>query len=231
MSITDEFEVIDLTKMASILALQINENEEAKLKAQERIIKADKIMKKNMHEVFRNFGLETIISFAETALKVPLPDNRDLASEYLDIFFKYINNKGQFLVRALILKATLKSNEAQKKSLKAIDNVKNAEQAIEYIFQAIKIISSEQAGSKKGGGDSSKADEKTKNYSFLIYNISVCVYNIIRPFFRKGWLNHFLKIVQQVDDLLAGVEEPNQDWRARYFWFIKIFMGALQLFV
>lgn len=213
MSITDEFEVIDLTKSASILALQINENEEAKLKAQERIIKADKIMKKNIQGVFTNFGLETIISFAETALKVPLPDNRDLASEYLDIFFKYINNKGQFLVRALILKATLKSNEAQKKSLKAMDNVKNAEQAIEYIFQAIKIISNEQSTGKKGGGE--KVDEKTKSYSFLIYNISVCVYNIIRPFFRKGWLNHFLKIVQQVDDLLAGVEEPNQDWRAR----------------
>jgi hypothetical protein len=216
MSITEEFEVIDLTKEASLHALQINENENAKLAAQNCIIKADAIMKKNIQDVFRNYGLETLISFAETALKIPLPDGLDLATEYLDMFFKMINNKGQFFVRALILKATLKSNEAQKKGLKAMDNVNNAKEAIKSIFEAIKVITKEEAAGKKpAGGAGDKGLENKKNYSFLIYNISVCVYNIIRPFFRKGWLNYFLNIVEEIDALLDTVEEPNQDWRAR----------------
>lgn len=215
MSITDEFEVIDLTKEASVHALQLHENENAKLAAQACITKADGIMKKNIQDVFGNFGLETLISFAETALKVPLADGRDLASEYLDMFFKTVNNKGQFLVRALILKATLKSNEAQKRGFKAIDNVNNAKEAIKCIFEAIKVIAKEEGQAKKGGAAGDKDDENKKNYSFLIYNISVCVYNIIRPFFRKGWLHHFLQIVEDIDKLLESVKEPNEDWRAR----------------
>lgn len=216
MSITDEFEVIDLTKEAAMHALQLHENENAKLSAQACIIKADGIMKKNLQDVFANFGLETLIGFAETALKVPLPDGKgDLASEYLDLFFKTINNKGQFLVRALILKATLKSSEAQKRGLKAMDNVSNAKEAIKCIFEAIKVISKDEGQAKKGGAAGDKDDENKKNYSFLIYNISVCVYNIIRPFFRKGWLNYFLQIVEDIDKLLESVKEPNEDWRAR----------------
>lgn len=215
MSITDEFEVIDLTKEASVHALQLHENENAKLSAQSCIIRADNIMKKNIQDVFSNFGLETLISFAETALKVPLADGRDLASEYLDMFFKTVNNRGQFLVRALILKATLKSNEAQRRGLKAIDNVNNAKEAIKCIFEAIKVISKDDGQPKKGATSGDKDDENKKNYSFLIYNISVCVYNIIRPFFRKGWLHHFLQIVEDIDKLLENVKEPNEDWRAR----------------
>jgi hypothetical protein len=217
MSITDEWEVQDLTREAGLQANLIATNENAKLKAQDLISKADSVMKKNIQDVFRTFSLETIISFAETALKIP--DRGNLSKEYLDMFFKTVNNKGQFLIRALILKATLKSMEADQLGLKAMGNVQNAREAIKYIFEAIKIIAKgEETGGKKGGSAAAGAEETRRNYSFLIYNISLCVYNIVRPFFRKGWLNHFLDIIEEIDKLLESVEEPNYDWRARFAW-------------
>ena len=216
MSITDEWEVADITREASVLAAQVHENENSKFRAQALIRKGDQIMKRNIQDVFKNFSLETVISFAETALKIP--DLVEISRKYLDMFFKTISNRGQFYIRALILKATLQSLEANTKGLKAMENVKNARESIKYIFEAIKIISKSEDGQpgKKGpSGAGDKAEESKKNYSFLIYNISICVYNIIRPFFRKGWLLHFLDIVEEVDRLLESVGEPNNDWRAR----------------
>ena len=216
MSVTDEWEVQDLTREAAAQSLQIPGNENARIKAQQLIKKADEIMRKNLQDVFKNYSLETIVSFAETALKIP--DKVDLAVYYLDMFFKTINNRGQFYIRALILKATLQSMEASTRGLKAMDNVRNAREAMKSIFEAIKIITKSeepQTGKKGAAGGGDKAEENKKNYSFLIYNISVCVYNIIRPFFRRGWLWHFLDIVEEIDKLLESVSEPNNDWRAR----------------
>ena len=93
------------------------------------------------------------------------------------------------------------------------------------------MISKNESIAKKGAAGGDKGDDSKRNYSFLIYNISICVYNIIRPFFRKGWLHHFIGIVEDIDKLLEDVEEPNQDWRARYIILIKVCMGAFQLHI
>jgi hypothetical protein len=200
MSITEEWEVQNLTQMANFHVQRIKADESSEEKAQQAIMKADSLMKSNIQEVFKSYGLETIISFAETALKVP--NKIYLSQEYLDLFFKQIQNQGQFLIRALILKATLKSMESDEKQLKASENVENTREALKCIVEAIKIIS--------------KNEDTKQNYSFLIYNISICVYNIIRPFFRKGWLNRYLDVIEEVDKLLESVKEPNHDWRTRY---------------
>jgi len=52
----------------------------------------------------------------------------------------------------------------------------------------------------------------------LVYNASLCVYNIIRPFFRTGWKLHFVDILTKVDQLLADVQEPNIIWKTRFAW-------------
>ena len=61
----------------------------------------------------------------------------------------------------------------------------------------------------------SKPENKTK-YSFLIYNTSVCVYEIIRPFLKENWQKNFVEIVEKIDKLFEEVEESDYNWRFRY---------------
>lgn len=159
-------------------------------------------MRSKVHIIFQEFGIDTLIQMAEVALKVP--QRAELAEFYLDIFFKLRQNDGQFQIRALILKATLQSLESKRKELKADDNVKNAKISLGYLEEAIKLIA--------------KNVETKKQFSFLIYNASLCVYNIIRPFFRAGWMNQFLEIVLQVEKLLDEVQEPDFNWKVRFSW-------------
>lgn len=199
---SEEFEVQSLINQAYYYATHIAENESYIEYSKKAIDRADQIMRPHIHEVFKSYSIETLISIGEVALKVP--EREELSMYYLDLFFKLITNDGQFYIRALILKATLQSLESDRLGLKADDNVENIQKAFGYVAEAIKLIA--------------KNPETKKKYSFLIYNISVCVYNIIRPFFRKGWLKPFLQIIQEVDKLLEEAQEPDINWKTRFSW-------------
>ena len=55
---------------------------------------------------------------------------------------------------------------------KGEDMIQNLQKALSYISKALTIIS--------------QPENKIK-YGFLIYNASVCVYNIIRPMLKPNW--------------------------------------------
>lgn len=60
-----------------------------------------------------------------------------------------------------------------------------------------------------------KIDGKPK-YGFLIYNASICVYEIIRPLLRMNWQKHFVDIVEKIDKLFDEVDESDYNWRSRF---------------
>jgi hypothetical protein len=201
MSQLDEREVRELLKDAHFYSLHLNENESYEKLSKECIDKANLIASKNIKEAFVKYSLDTLITFAEVAFKVP--DRIDLSEYYLDLFFKMIVSEGHYYIRALLLKATLTSYKAFKNQLKAQMNVDNAKEAIQYVGKALDIIA---------------RPENKQKYNFLVYNASLCVYNIIRPFFRTGWKLYFVDILTRVDTLLEEVQEPNIIWRTRFAW-------------
>lgn len=71
--------------------------------------------------------------------------------------------------------------------------------SLAYVTEALDII---------------KNADKAK-YSFLVYNASVCVYNIIRFLLKPGWAKHFTDICKTLDALFDEVDEPDFNWRSR----------------
>lgn len=61
----------------------------------------------------------------------------------------------------------------------------------------------------------SQPDSKQK-YSFLIYNCSVCFYQIIRPMLRPNWSNYFVETVDRIVSLFDEIDEIDFNWRCKY---------------
>ena len=59
-----------------------------------------------------------------------------------------------------------------------------------------------------------------RKYSFLIYNSSLCLYNIIRDYFRESYLQHFLETVKLIKELLQENMASEYDWLGRFTWLL-----------
>lgn len=95
----------------------------------------------------------------------------------------------------------MKSIESHNKLLKAEEMIASLSKSLSYVSEALKIIS----------------DNKQK-YGFLIYNASVCVYNIIRPMLKPSWQKSFVDILDKIDKMFDEVDEPDYNWRCRITW-------------
>lgn len=58
-------------------------------------------------------------------------------------------------------------------------------------------------------------NENKIKYSFLIYNISLGLYEIIRPMFRPMWSNHFQELLEKIDKLFEEIDEVDFNWRCK----------------
>lgn len=103
-------------------------------------------------------------------------------------------------LRALLVKARLVALNGHLQLLKGEEMVANLARALSFVNEALDII--KLAGSYK--------------YSFLIYNASVCVYNIIRFMLKPQWTKYFTDIIRTIDSLFDEVDEPDYNWRCRY---------------
>jgi len=88
-----------------------------------------------------------------------------IAEEYINYFFQRNKTVGQIKCRALLVKARIIAHKGRVNNLKGEKVIDNLLNALKYITEVISIIS--------------KPENKEK-YSFLIYNTTVCVYNILR---------------------------------------------------
>jgi len=108
-------------------------------------------------------------------------------------------------VRALLLKARLVALNGHEQLLKGEQMTTALQNSLNYVKQALDIIS--------------KPENKVK-YGFLIYNTSVCVYNIIREYIKKDWLKNYTEYVDRLEKLFDEVDEPDYNWRCRYTWLL-----------
>ena len=70
--------------------------------------------------------------------------------------------------------------------------IKTLKESLDYVGKALDIIAKPAEG--KDPKDKDPASNKTK-YGFLIYNASICVYNIIRFMLKANWQKNFTDIV------------------------------------
>jgi hypothetical protein len=71
---------------------------------------------------------------------------------------------------------------------------------------------------KQKEGPSSGCPNYRQKYWFLIYNCSLCLYNIMRDYFREGYLQHFRDPVRLVKELLQENVGQEFDWLGRFTW-------------
>lgn len=102
-------------------------------------------------------------------------------------------------IRALLVKARLVALNGHSKMIKGEDVITVLQKSLSYVNEALEII---------------KNGDKIK-YSFLIYNASVCVYNIIRYLIKTNWSKYFNEVVKTLDTLFDEVDEPDFNWRCR----------------
>ncbi|EAR90704.2 hypothetical protein TTHERM_00705200 (macronuclear) [Tetrahymena thermophila SB210] len=166
------------------------------------IEQADKLIKQNIRDSFINLSYDTIINFAETAITII--GHEKLSEYYIDLFFQRNKSKGQMYIRALLVKARLIALNGHQELLKGEEMITNLQKSLGYVNEALEII---------------KNSDKNK-YSFLIYNASVCVYNIIRFMIKQNWSKYFTDVVKTLDQLFDDVDEPDYNWRCRYTWIL-----------
>ena len=164
MSLSDEVTIRNLLNEALFYATHIEDNETYETLSKETIDRCDQILKTNLRDSFLNLSTETIIVFCETALKIP--SKFELSEYYMKLFFQRCGSQGQMYIRGLLLQARITSINGYKSNVKAEELIENCNKSLSFVVKALEIIS--------------KQEEKQK-YAFLIYNASICVYEIIRP--------------------------------------------------
>lgn len=199
MSLSDELIIRNLLSEALFYASHIEENETYENLSKETIDRCDQILKSSLRDSFLSFSSETIINFCETALRIP--SRGELSEFYIKLFFQRVGSQGQMYLRGLLLQARIASINGYKSNMKAEELIENCSKALNFVFKALEI--------------SSKQEDKQK-YAFLIYNASICVYEIIRPLLKENWQRHFIEIVEKIDKLFDDCDEPDYNWRCRF---------------
>ena len=49
-------------------------------------------------------------------------------------------------------------------------------------------------------------------YNFVVYNVSITLWNIVQPFLRENRAKHFLPEMQRTCDALEAVKLKDKDW-------------------
>lgn len=97
------------------------------------------------------------------------------------------------------MKARLVAFAGHRNMTKGEDMIALLQKSLTYVNEALDII---------------KNAEKIK-YSFLIYNASICVYNIVRFMIKPNWAKYFTDVIKALDTLFDEVDEPDFNWRSR----------------
>ena len=235
MSFPDELHLRHLLSEAAFYIAHQEESESYLTQASDTLNQCENIIKANLMESLINLSPETLILFTETAVGI----KPYLAARYIHYFLQRIQVQGQMHIRALLVQARLIGAGIPLPSLggsreelllakkraeeggglgvgereggeegvegggrgKGEEGIDNCNRALGYVMKVLDIVS--------------KPENKTK-YSFLIYNMSVCVYEIIRPFLKENWQKNFVEIVDKIDKLFEEIEETDYNWRFRY---------------
>ncbi|CAG9330246.1 unnamed protein product [Blepharisma stoltei] len=160
---------------------------------------ADLLLRSNTRIIPQKFSLQLIVLFSEVGMLI---ENRnEVVERYLNIYFQYSGMQDQFYVRALLAFAEIQSFKIQTQSLKGQDAIDQAKLAFSFVLKAIEIVI--------------RPENKPK-YQFLVYNISVSAWKILRPMLLAGISKSFIDAFEKISSLLEEIDDQDTAWRIRF---------------
>ena len=198
-----ERKIIGLLNQIETLSSE-NQNQSEDKNERERIIdQIDKILSSKISTFSKDFSLETLAKIPETILS--FPSKMHIAEKYLKSFLRNVDCEGLFSIKIHVLYAQLLSQKANKIELRSELKIQLIRDAINHLNKAIKTITHEKS---------------RKKYSFMVYNISKVIYQMVRMYFRPGHLKEFTEMVNVVNQTLASQVEDEYDWNGFFTWLL-----------
>jgi hypothetical protein len=130
-----------------------------------------------------------------------LEDRNEVSERTLDLYFQYPSPLDQFYIRALLTYGQLQASKVRSRLIKGQDAIDQTKQAYTFIQKAIETII--------------KPENKQK-YTFLVYNTSVAVWNILRPMLLPGFSKSFIENLEKVSAMLEEIDDIDVSWRVRF---------------
>ena len=179
----------------------VSKGDRANGDAEKIIDEIDKNIKESLSVVFNEFSEQTLVFLAETILKVE--SRLQVAEFYIDYYLTSIQSESQFAVQFRLLKAQLIAKRAKNSNVGAEQKLKMINQSLDYIHAAINIIN------KPSNRD---------RLSFMVYNTSLVVFNIMEDYFRAGFFDLFTNLCDKLNDLLKIIETDEYNWCGQFSW-------------
>ncbi len=162
----------------------------------------DKTLSANTRSALANLPLEIFVRYAEIVLEAGTRD--ELASKYVNLILQHFTCRNQFYIRALLAQALLEGRQVF--GGPGRDPLKG-EQAIEQIKKAWEIV--------KSALDIAGTPTNKAKYQFLVYNASITMWRIVRPYVKLVWGANVTDILEKLSALVEEADDVDVDWRCR----------------
>lgn len=136
---------------------------------------------------------EVVVSLAEAAV---FTSNFAIARRLVVSYFQMNPQKDQYHCRAKLVLGLVIDFESR--DLKGLEKVQGCERATKEIIEAL---------------DVAVAPSNIARYKFIVYNVSVAAWSIIRRFLRPGRAKYFATAFQQIVNALEQQDHADKDWR------------------
>ena len=153
----------------------------------------DGSLSSNTRQSLSSLPMEIFVRFVEIALESGLRDG--LTKRYVTLTLQHFECKNQFYVRLLLAQALLEGRIGDLKAEKAIEQLKKA---WDIIKKAIEICA---------------LPTNKPKYQFLVYNASITMWRIIRPYIKNVWGGSLTEILEKLVAIIEEADDVDIDWR------------------
>lgn len=199
MASIEEYKVRALLDEVKYLWLNRETDQTYSEKAKILFDEADLSIRSKSRTISQQFSLQLLVLLSEIGMM--LEDRNEVSERTLDLYFQYPSPLDQFYIRALLAYGQLQALKVRSKLIKGQDAIDQTKLAYTYIQKAIETII--------------KPENKQK-YTFLIYNTSVAVWNILRPILLPGFSKSFIENLEKISAMLEEIDDIDISWRIRY---------------
>lgn len=155
----------------------------------------------DLSKTYTEFSLETLLKLPEIALN--FQSTHDIAEEHLRYFMTNVKSNGLFYIKAQILWGRMLAIKANNDNLTSSKKMEVIRQAIQHLINAQQTIAE---------------PRNNRKYDFMTYNISRVIYQILKNFFRPGYLAEFATLVEMINANLKVTQEKDYDWKGFFSW-------------
>eukprot|EP01022_Parablepharisma_sp_SALTPOND_P012569 TRINITY_DN161_c0_g1_i1.p1 TRINITY_DN161_c0_g1~~TRINITY_DN161_c0_g1_i1.p1 ORF type:complete len:1999 (+),score=278.18 TRINITY_DN161_c0_g1_i1:82-5997(+) len=155
----------------------------------------DLSLSSNTRFALSTLPMETFVRLAEIALESSARDS--LAEKYVSLILQHFECRNQFYVRTLLVQALLEGRISGLKAEKAIDQIKKAWETLKKALEICALPPNKQ------------------KYQFLVYNASIAMWRILRPYIKSTWGANTTEILEKLTAIIEESDDIDVDWRCR----------------